>query len=114
MNETTDKLIRELADKLGTTTEHLWNVLIKQAAISGAGNLITAIVFLALTTIAFIVVRKKASRTDDSEIIYMFWVMFFLGSFVMVGISIVSLSDAASAILNPEYWALKEVLKEIR
>ena len=34
MNEATAKLIEELAAKLGTTAEHLWGVLVRQAPIS--------------------------------------------------------------------------------
>ena len=45
MNDQTVQLLRELAEKFGTTTEHLWGVLIKQAYISGVGDLITSIAF---------------------------------------------------------------------
>lgn len=40
MNEQTVKLVEQLAQKLGTTTEYLWNVLIKQAPISAAIDMI--------------------------------------------------------------------------
>lgn len=33
MNEQTEKLLREIAAKIGTTGEHLWGVLIQQAYI---------------------------------------------------------------------------------
>ncbi len=35
MDEQIEKLLRELAEKLGTTAEHLWGVLMRQAPISG-------------------------------------------------------------------------------
>ncbi|MGB4574573.1 MAG: hypothetical protein WBI79_06225, partial [Kiritimatiellia bacterium] len=38
MNEATAKLIEELAAKLGTTAEHLWGVLVRQAPISATVN----------------------------------------------------------------------------
>ena len=40
MNDQTLELIRDLAEKLGTTTEHLWGVLMTQAFISGIGDVI--------------------------------------------------------------------------
>ena len=40
MNDQTLELIRDLAEKLGTTTEHLWGVLVTQAYISGVGDVI--------------------------------------------------------------------------
>ena len=35
MNQETIELLKVLADKFGTTTEHLWSVLINQAFLSG-------------------------------------------------------------------------------
>ena len=39
MNEQTTKLIEQLAQKLGTTTEYLWSVLLKQAPIDATVTL---------------------------------------------------------------------------
>ena len=54
MNEQTTKLITDLASKLGTTTEYLWGVLIKQALYS----VITDLAFLIFSVIYGFVLYK--------------------------------------------------------
>jgi len=46
MNENTAKLIEQLAQKLGTTSEYLWGVLLKQASISATVTLLKTIAIL--------------------------------------------------------------------
>lgn len=116
MNETTDKLIRDLAEKLGTTAEHLWEVLVKQAWISGVTDLvITTIVgvLLVIATREFSGWRKGANRDNcDDDIaaqlgsigVAIAWCVF-----VVVAANVASAS--VSALLNPEYWALKQIIK---
>ena len=43
MDEKFQKLIEALAAKLGTTAEHLWGVLVRQAPISGAVDLVLCV-----------------------------------------------------------------------
>ena len=124
MNEQTTKLIEQLAQKLGTTTEFIWEVLIKQAYISA----ITDIIYIVLIIIVGILIFKKhykfskiykddfgtTSEYDESEskIIFMIaigmlWLIAALYTFFSIG-------NIIEGFANPEYWALKQILDAIK
>ena len=113
MNEQTTKLIEELAQKLGTTAEYLWAVLIKQAPISA----MTDLLFFILASFSGILLYKLHKWMSEKDIYEdyediaiapmivltilwgIIWIVFFF-----------SLGNVITGFLNPEYWALKEVL----
>jgi hypothetical protein len=119
MNEQTTKLIEQLAQKLGTTAEYLWTVLLKQAPISAA----TDALYFILVVIGSIVLWKlhrylskkrgeyKHSIYYDQEetviipmgIIAIIWGICFIACFFSIG-------NIINGFFNPEYWAFKEVL----
>jgi len=49
MNEDTIKLIRDLAEKFGTTSEHLWAVMVRQALISSIGEVVSLALWFGLS-----------------------------------------------------------------
>ena len=123
MNESTEKLIRELADKLGTTAEHLWSVLIMQATISGITNTVIYVVWCALLVWGYRIVKRKntsipeddnnlfkpAEWDDDLKCVaWAVWLVLVIISFLIFSLS---LSTTISCFANPEYWALKQILK---
>jgi hypothetical protein len=61
----TEALIRDLAEKLGTTTEHLWGVLVHQAMIAG---LVEIIVMAAWVLALFVVFRILRSNTSLAHV----------------------------------------------
>jgi phosphotransferase system glucose/maltose/N-acetylglucosamine-specific IIC component len=119
MNEQTTKLIEQLAQKLGTTAEYLWTVLVKQAPISAA----TDALYFILVIIGGIFLWKlhkylskergeyKHSIYYDEEenvtipmfIAVIIWAILFIVCFSSIG-------NIINGFFNPEYWALKEVL----
>ena len=119
MNEQTTKLIEQLAQKLGTTAEYLWNALLKQAQISATIDL----VYLVIVTIMGIGLYKlhkycaketgeykESIYKDKGEIVTpamvilaIVWVIFFVACFFSIG-------NIINGFFNPEYWVLKEVL----
>jgi hypothetical protein len=122
MNDQTIKLLRDLADKLGTTSEHLWGVLVRQAPISAITSLILFVGFCGFLVWSFGFIKNKTTdqivgeqRTRaewDSEGVgipaWIIWgLMFVLG----VGFSFPICYDAICALFNPEYWALKQIIK---
>ena len=112
MNEATIKMVEKLAAKLGTTTEMLWGVLIKQAPIEGWSRILGIIIF----GIIFAVTAKLISkRTETDEycdnlrwFLWLFWSMFFLFFIVIIASSI---SGIVASFINPEYWALQKILR---
>jgi len=122
MNDKTIELLNRLADKFGTTAEHLWGVLVKQAQIHAANQLIVAVVLVVLWTFMFRFVRGKTTSSDpipeseypegewksDEAIFAWVWVW---GSLVFVLIVVcTTAASCLTALLNPEYWALKQLI----
>lgn len=108
MNKETVILLNELALKLGTTTEYLWGVLIKQAPISS----ISLTVFIALLCVtSFFGFRWLQKPEIIRHEAYPVFLLVFAGcvfaSFLIICFSFESI---IAGFLNPEYWALKEIL----
>lgn len=119
MDEKTLAALTALAQKFGTTAEYLWGVLIKQAAISGVTSLVEIFVWLALTIYWTRFTYHNTRKTDQSTYSSAEWeeeAAFFawLGVFVLATVSAIvtscGISDMLSAFINPEYWALKQIL----
>lgn len=111
MNEATEKLIEELAAKLGTTVEHLWAVLIRQAPISAVVGLTVDAVFIWLVVLGW----KKLSKVDfdswDSDMGKgMLYAGLSLATAIVVACVLCELPVLVAGLLNPEYWALKQVM----
>jgi hypothetical protein len=122
MNETTEKLIRELAEKLGTTTEHLWGILLKQAPISASIDTLIALIMLAILWMGYAFVSKKTKvpeKTDhykslyaewDGECAFAAWLALAAYGFLTICITFCSITSVVTALANPEYWALKQLI----
>ena len=118
MNEQTVQLIEQLAQKLGTTAEYLWAALIRQAPITATTNLLW---FLSMLIGGFFLLKlhKRLLKEDergrntysDGEggwevlmgILTGLWIIVFLVSFFLLG-------SVITGFLNPEYWALKQII----
>jgi hypothetical protein len=115
MNENTEKLIRELAEKLGTTTEHIWSVLVAQAPISSSINLAILIGFAVAVYASYKQVARKAisgGEWDDNCGSMIFpWIAWVAFAFLAIFVACCSIEDIAAGLLNPEYWALKQIIK---
>lgn len=123
MDEKYQALIEALANKLGTTVEHLWGVLIRQAPISGVVDLVLCMVIATVTVWFVAIVKHKttapAATAEDQypyaewrdEAAFLAWaVALIAGVFALVYV-ICSAQGIAAAFANPEYWALKQLVK---
>ena len=122
MNDKTLELLNRLADKFGTTVEHLWGVLVKQAVISAITELVMAVAMVALWLWVFRFVRAKTTKpkpTEEDRYPHAEWreegaLIAWLVTAVGLLIALIQVYSAATtgitALLNPEYWALKQVL----
>ena len=124
MNEQTLKLIEGLAQKLETTSEYLWGVLIKQAPIEACIN-IGYIVFVVgmgcvLWKIHLKLLRKPPGDRYDTYyekhdgvsaiilgVITIGWLICFFVTMCLIG-------NIITGFYNPEYWALDKVLNSIK
>lgn len=104
------RILEQLAAQLSTTVERLWGVLIRQAYVEGAYMLLLILAAI-LFTIALYRHTKNVWDADISEFhefsILMGWTIAAVG---LIG-SLFGLQAALTALLNPEYWALQQIIK---
>ena len=111
MNDKLQDALIVLANKLGTTAEHLWSVLVKQAPITGVVDLVVLITLITVALCWTYFVRRKSGKgwcRADSEFA---WAC-VAGAWFVVFICFLSfITDIISAFANPEYWALKQIMQ---
>lgn len=112
-----EPMLRELAEKLGTTSEYLWTVLIKQAYISGFGSCYTIVgilgAFAGYFYLGKLVHKKVADDSWDSEALIPLYIVGGIG-FVAGAIIVICLPyEIITAFMNPEYWALNKILSKV-
>ena len=116
MNQEIIELLKVLADKFGTTTEHLWRVLLEQALLSGITNVILLVVILVLTVMwvrfALERIEKGEKGYYSSDDIGALWLTIILVIPFCGVVSVLLIYDIVTAILNPDYWALREILRK--
>ncbi len=118
--DNTSKILELLAQKLGTTTQYLWLVMINQAKIDA---MITLFKYGIMAIVGYILLRlhKKLSLEDkdgyssyDNNEIY--GILMFGAAIVYCTLLITALffiGDVINGFFNPEYWALNKILNYI-
>lgn len=121
MNSENTKLIEQLAERLGTTAEYLWTVLLSQAQVYA---ITTSIEIIGAIIIGVILIHyhKKFSQEKDGNSLYkeydlglpiimgvftIFWLAIAIAGFFCI-------SNIITAIVNPEYWALDKLMDTIK
>lgn len=110
MDEKTTELIERLAAKLGTTADHLWGVLLRQAPISSMTSAAIIFVFAAVLFLAFRLAREV--REEDSAAFA--WIYWVIGVIVFTICATISAHNIATGLLNPEFWALDYILDAVK
>jgi hypothetical protein len=119
MNDKTLVLLEQLAQKLGTTADFLWGILIKQAFLSALTDLIFLIIsvlfglFLYKIHIKFCDSENKWSYYEKEEALAIPMVIAAMLFFVFFLIMLFSCGNIINGLFNPEYWALNKILSSI-
>jgi len=121
MNEQTTKLIEQLSQKLGTTTEYLWSVLLKQAPIDATVTLFQTLCVmlfgLALWKIHKRLMKKESEdkysetgyeKYEEGAIVPMIIATIIFA--ILFTIYFCCIGDIVNGYFNPEYWALERIL----
>ena len=120
MNSENTKLIEQLAERLGTTAEYLWAVMLSQAQVYA---ITTSIEIIAIIIMGVVLVHyhMKFAKEKDGISLYeeydlglpilmgvlaIFW-------FLLAVVGFFCISNIVTAIVNPEYWALDKLLDTI-
>lgn len=111
MNENAAQLIRDLAEKLGTTTEYLWSVLIRQAPISASVELAVYPVLVAAGVWGLRRANMADMERDAKAILRMLIGLYFL---FLLTFASCRLPVIVAGYVNPEYWAIDFILKMIK
>lgn len=116
MNEQTQQIIGKLSDKLGTTAEHLWSVLVRQALISSATDAIALCIYAVVMVWGYRLVREKTKDdgdwNDQRGSIALPWMIWGFGMLFLLIVLCFFLSNIVAGFVNPEYWALKKILSK--
>ena len=115
MNQQLQQELADLASKLGTTTEHLWNVLVRRAYIDGFTSLLSllvCVVLAAITVVGFCYLQRKYPNVSPNASLwpppeYVRWLLLaiaLLFRFVTAGLYWV-ITDFS----NPEYYAFHQL-----
>lgn len=128
MADNMDKILGVLADRFGTTVEHLWGVLVLQAYVWGVQAVVWA-VLSALTIVACALAFQYAGRKravvyakqdgkyhalgpDEDTLIFSIGVSIaapILAALAAI-VFVVNIMAAVSYLINPEYAALQHLL----
>lgn len=121
MNDNTAKILEKLASQLGTTSQYLWSILLKQAPIDGC-IMLFQYMLLIIAGIVLYRVNKNLSKKDEKGyndgydnndaygvimcIAVFAWTITAIIAFCCIG-------GLFNAFFNPEYWALETILSKI-
>lgn len=116
MNEEVQKkamdMLEALAEKLGTTLAHLWEVLLLQAKVEAIETGIWLLIGTVTLTIGWpLFVRNMTcwETCNDSE--FGRWLT-GLGLSIIGGVAILTnLFRLPTLLINPEWWAIREILR---
>ena len=111
MNPETIQLLQALADQLGTTTDLLWQALVKQAPISSAARLFSHLLSIILPATAFILGLRSLDLSQEEAGFF----LLLLAAFTIIACLLfaVSLGGILAGFLNPEFWALNYILEAL-
>lgn len=116
MNDKTADVLQSLAEKLGTTGDYLWNVLLKQAPIYAVTSTVEILLTVALTY-GFVKSIPQAKKFLDGDYDILAGIYLIVAGLVLAMLIVAAfftVGNIATAILNPEYWALDKVLSALR
>ena len=126
MEEKAFEYIDAIAANLGVAAEHVYGALLKQAMVSGLRSVVYIIICLAVSYAIIKVLKRVYSdvKEDEEGLFVDSYGVTLGGVFALIfgGIALVimffvimaDISNASTALLNPEYWALKETLDTIK
>jgi uncharacterized protein with PQ loop repeat len=113
VNEEILKRLDALAAKLNVTAAALWGVLIRQARIEAYQH-IGAVVVSILLWYGMYRAAKYLYKSDlDRELAVPLFIVMAIAFGITLFVFFGCLASLPTELLNPEYWALKQLLREV-
>ena len=115
MNEATQEKItaalQALADKLGQTGAHLWQVLIRQQHIAAVEGIVWVIVLAGMAILTHRWAKKCWNSSEDCDTEA---ALLWIASALSILGALLILTSVASWIINPEFGALSDLMEMFR
>ena len=103
--------IDELAQSLGVAADHVYGLLVKQQIADG---IVTIIAFIAtgavLVTVFYIAVKREDFRKSELTVTWFIGIASGMILFVTLLAGAVEITGAVKQLINPEYYAIKEIM----
>jgi small-conductance mechanosensitive channel len=111
--------IDALAAKLGVAAEHVYGVLVRQQVAEGIVDIVVGTLVLAVLIFALIVLIKKVELphiVDEFDLLGYVFVAAI--SLLIIGLpggyAVSEISDGIKHVINPEYYAIREILDAVK
>lgn len=116
MNEQTIQLISQLANRLGTTADHLWAVLAKQAIVQAIQSSVWAVIWVIIATIGWVFLKKFWIKIWEEEEFGA--ILIGIGACILTAIALIQIGIAfdnvITTIFNPEYYSFKQMTELVK
>jgi F0F1-type ATP synthase assembly protein I len=105
-------MLQQLAAQLGTTSEYLWKVLVRQGPISAITNLIQYGIIILVAIFWWHMTKWFISKVDGGwdEATYWIPVIGWVVLAILFAAMFFALNTVINGLFHPEYWALNKVL----
>jgi len=119
-DEALSKILTALADKFGTTVNHLYSIMIRQAYIEGFESLLMLLIAIIISIVFYRCLKsdyKKQSKSwceswpDYFEENTGTSVITILVAIICIVAVIAGIVNGINCFFNPEYYALHQILK---
>src|SRR5690242_12771003 len=116
MNEDILKRLDLIAAKLGVTVQYLWGVLVRQARVEALSDTIGIILWAASAFAAFhyAVALGRKAESDGSDGLGFASIILAVIGVVFVISFVVCVSEIFTPLMNPEFFALEQILKAVK
>lgn len=102
------ELLQKLANKFGTTVEHLWGVLVRQAYIDSMTSIGLYLACI-ITCVGGIYFSLKKLKDGHNEDVYTLSLLLGIIALLIIALFCSQINMIIAGIVNPEYWALMEI-----
>ena len=118
MSEELASILAILSEKFGTTVEHLYAVMLHQAAINA--GVIAVVWLVCLVSLGFVLsnVRKTLTKIESSDYeedgLVMSVVLQLAGIGIFILTTLLGANHFVTLILNPEFWVIQQILGALK
>lgn len=104
--------IDAIASNLGVATEYVFTILVRQQFAEGISGVLIMLALVTVGSIIMVKIHKKDKKYWDSDVVVLLWIATIVFALAIIGAAF-ALQNDIMKIVNPEYYAIKEILDAI-